>query len=68
MRSQFGDGQVWRDPNERTNTILVGALGPPPADGLRAALPGLPSDLGVVVQNAASTVGAGPEGWTGLHR
>jgi spermidine synthase len=62
MRSQFGDGHVWRDPNERTNTILVGALGPPPADGLRAVLPGLPSDLGVVVQNAAARLAPAPRG------
>ena len=62
MRSQFGDAHVWRDPNERTNTLLVATLGLPPADELRAAVHDVPSDLGVVVATAAARLEPGLPG------
>jgi len=54
MSSQFGDGHVWRDPSEPTNTILVADTGTPPVEGLEAALASVPSDLGAVVESEAA--------------
>jgi spermidine synthase len=48
MRAEFGDANVWRDPAERTNTMLVGSTATDPAGRLRGAAAGLPTDLAEV--------------------
>ncbi len=62
MASQFGTDRVWRDPSEATNTMLVATLGPPPAVGLRAALPTLPPDLRQLVGTTADRMAPGLPG------
>jgi spermidine synthase len=53
MRAVFGYDEVWRDPAEPVNTMLVGTTGGAPARRLRSAAGGLPSDLASVVYTAA---------------
>ena len=48
MREEFGDANVWRDPAERTNSMLVGSTATDPAGRLRDAAAGLPADLAEV--------------------
>lgn len=48
MRSEFGDANVWRDPAEPTNSMLVGTTANDPAGRLRAAAAPLPTELAVV--------------------
>lgn len=48
MRSEFGDANVWRDPAEPTNSMLVGTTATDPAGRLRAAAAPLPTELAVV--------------------
>ncbi|HEX2893767.1 MAG TPA: fused MFS/spermidine synthase [Marmoricola sp.] len=45
MRAEFGDANVWRDPAEPTNSMLVGSTATDPAGRLRAAAAPLPTDL-----------------------
>ena len=45
MREEFGDANVWRDPAEPTNSMLVGSTATDPAGRLRDAAAGLPADL-----------------------
>jgi spermidine synthase len=45
MRAEFGESNVWRDPAESTNTMLVGSTATDPAGRLRAAAAALPDDL-----------------------
>jgi spermidine synthase len=54
MRAEFGDANVWRDPAEPTNSMLVGTTATDPAGRLRAAAAPLPNDLAVV---AVATAG-----------
>jgi len=53
MRAEFGAAQVWRDPAEPTNSMLVGSTASDPADRLRAASASLPSELAEVVTATA---------------
>lgn len=48
MRAEFGDANVWRDPAEPTNSMLVGTTATDPAGRLRAAAAPLPTELAVV--------------------
>lgn len=48
MRAEFGDANVWRDPAEPTNSMLVGSTATDPAGRLRAAAAPLPTDLAEV--------------------
>jgi spermidine synthase len=48
MRTEFGDANVWRDPAEPTNSMLVGTTASDPAGRLRAAAAPLPTELAVV--------------------
>lgn len=48
MRAEFGDANVWRDPAEPTNSMLVGSTATDPAGRLRAAAAPLPTELAVV--------------------
>jgi len=48
MRAEFGDANVWRDPAEPTNSMLVGSTATDPAGRLRGAVAGLPADLAEV--------------------
>jgi spermidine synthase len=48
MRAEFGDANVWRDPAEPTNSMLVGTTASDPAGRLRAAASPLPTELAVV--------------------
>ena len=54
MRAAFGDDAVWRDPVERTNTMLLGTTSTDPAARLLALAPTLPPDLALVVSAAAT--------------
>ena len=58
MRAEFGDDFVWRDPAERTNTMLVGSTATDPAGRLRAAAAPLPSDLASVALATADRLSA----------
>ncbi len=53
MRAVFGAGNIWRDPAETTNTMLVGSTATDPAGRLRAAAVPLPSELGEVARATA---------------
>jgi predicted membrane-bound spermidine synthase len=53
MRAEFGDDNVWRDPAEATNTMLVGSTATDPAGRLRDATSGLPVDLADVARATA---------------
>jgi len=53
MRAAFGDDNVWRDPTEPTNTMLVASTDVDPAEQLRGAAPGLPSELAEIARDAA---------------
>jgi spermidine synthase len=55
MRAEFGRANVWRDPAERTNTMLVGSTATDPAGRLRSAAAALPSDLADVADVARNT-------------
>jgi spermidine synthase len=48
MRAEFGDENVWRDPAEPTNSMLVGSTATDPAGRLRGAASALPADLAEV--------------------
>jgi spermidine synthase len=48
MRAEFGDANVWRDPAEPTNSMLVGSTATDPAGRLRAAAAPLPTELAEV--------------------
>jgi spermidine synthase len=48
MRTEFGDANVWRDPAEPTNSMLIGTTASDPAGRLRAAAAPLPTELAVV--------------------
>jgi spermidine synthase len=48
MRAVFGASNVWRDPAEATNSMLVGSTATDPAGRLRAAASTLPADLAEV--------------------
>lgn len=61
LRTSFGD-HVWRDASQPTNSQLVATTGPDPAEGLRAALPGLPADLSPVVAATAARIEPGLDG------
>jgi spermidine synthase len=56
MRVAFGYDAVWRDPSQRINTMLVGTTSTNPAGRLRAAAPGLPADLSLIVPLAAGRI------------
>ncbi len=67
MRAAFGEGRVWRDPSESTNTMLVGSTGRAPADVLADIVPGLPADLVPVARATAERLAPGLSGgsvWT----
>jgi hypothetical protein len=53
MRAEFGDGNVWRDPAEPTNTMLVGSTASEPGARLGAAADGLPPDLADIARATA---------------
>jgi len=63
METAFGEGHVWRDPSEPTNSVLVGttAAMTPPAR-LRAVLPSLSPDLAEVVSATAGRTVPGLRG------
>jgi spermidine synthase len=48
MRTEFGDANVWRDPAEPTNSMLLGTTATDPAGRLRAAATPLPTELAAV--------------------
>jgi spermidine synthase len=50
MRAEFGAGNVWRDPAEPTNVMLVGSTATDPAGRLAAAASGLPPELAEVAR------------------
>jgi len=50
MRAVFGTSNVWRDPSESTNSMVVGSTATDPAGRLAAAAGGLPSDLAAVAE------------------
>lgn len=56
MRAEFGAANVWRDPAEPTNSMLVGSTATDPAGRLRAAVPALPPDLGEVAFATAERI------------
>jgi spermidine synthase len=53
MRAEFGEGNVWRDPAEPTNTMLVGSTASDPAARLGAAAAGLPLELEQIARSTA---------------
>ncbi|GGF55179.1 spermidine synthase [Marmoricola endophyticus] len=57
MRTAFGDDRVYRDPAQRTNTLLVGTTDDTePADALRAKAPTLPAEVEQVLDGSASRI------------
>jgi spermidine synthase len=54
MRAEFGAANVWRDPAEPTNSMLVGSTATDPAGRLRAAAASLPTDLRSVADDTAA--------------
>lgn len=63
MRSVYGDGHVWRDPVDSTNTVLLATLDDvDPREQLRAAE--LPSDIRTIADDAADRLEPGLEGGT----
>ena len=63
MRAAFGDGRVWRDPVDETNTILLATKGDhDPAESLRGA--DLPADVASVANEAADRLEPGLRGGT----
>jgi spermidine synthase len=57
MRAEFGTANVWRDPAEPTNSMLVGSTATDPAGRLRAAAASMPPDLKEVADATASRLG-----------
>jgi len=57
MRAEFGAGNVWRDPAEPTNTMLVGSTATDPAGRLHEAAPALPPELADVARATADRLG-----------
>jgi spermidine synthase len=57
MRAEFGAANVWRDPAEPTNSMLVGSTATDPAGRLRAAAASMPADLREVADATASRLG-----------
>ena len=53
MRAELGEANVWRDPAEPTNSMLVGTTASDPAERLRAAATSLPTELAVVAATTA---------------
>jgi len=63
MRSVFGDGRVWRDPVDETNTVLLATKGDfDPRENLRSA--DLPAEVRVAADEAADRLEPGLEGGT----
>ena len=62
MRAEFGADNVWRDPSESTNTMLVGSTATDPAGRLRAAADGLPVDLADVARDTSERLAPGLTG------
>jgi hypothetical protein len=62
MRTEFGDDNVWRDPSEPTNVMLVGSTATDPAGRLRTATSGLPSDLADVARATSARLSPSLEG------
>jgi spermidine synthase len=57
MGAEFGAANVWRDPAEPTNSMLVGSTATDPAGRLRAAAASMPPDLREVADATASRLG-----------
>lgn len=53
MRAVFGQGNVWRDPAEPTNSMLVGSTATDPTGRLRTAAGALPPELADVATATA---------------
>jgi hypothetical protein len=62
MRAEFGADNVWRDPSEATNTMLVGTTASDPAERLRAAVPLLSADVAEVATATADRLAPGLPG------
>jgi hypothetical protein len=58
MRAVFGSDRVWRDPSQPVNTMLLGTAADvgDPAEQLRSAAPGLPTELAAVAVRAADRI------------
>jgi predicted membrane-bound spermidine synthase len=58
MRAVFGPDRVWRDPSQPVNTMLLGTAADvgDPAEQLRSAAPGLPTELAAVAVRAADRI------------
>jgi hypothetical protein len=53
MRAEFGDGNVWRDPAEPTNTMLVGSTASEAGARVGAGADGVPPDLADIARATA---------------
>jgi len=62
MRAEFGAAQVWRDPAEPTNSMLVGSTASDPAARLRAASSSLPSEVADVATATADRLSPALQG------
>ena len=63
LRASFGEGRVWRDPVDRTNTVLLATNGDfDPAQRLREAK--LPAEVAAVAAQAADRIEPGLKGGT----
>jgi predicted membrane-bound spermidine synthase len=63
LRASFGDGRVWRDPVDDTNTVLLATKGDwDPAQRLRDA--DLPADVAAIAEDAADRIEPGLRGGT----
>ncbi|MDP3520237.1 MAG: fused MFS/spermidine synthase [Hydrogenophaga sp.] len=62
MAAEFGREQVWRDPAEPTNTMLIGSTASDPAGRLAAAATDLPDDLAAAARETAARIEPGLSG------
>ncbi|MBO9523618.1 MAG: fused MFS/spermidine synthase [Nocardioidaceae bacterium] len=62
MRAAFGNGGVWRDPAEATNTVLLGTLATDPAGRLRDMAPRVEPELNTLLEATADRLSPGLPG------
>ncbi|RNL65538.1 spermine synthase [Nocardioides marmoriginsengisoli] len=62
MAAEFGRDQVWRDPAEPTNTMLIGSTASDPAGRLAEAAEVVPADVAEVARATAARIAPGLTG------
>jgi spermidine synthase len=62
MRAEFGEENVWRDPAEATNSMVIGSTATDPAARLRDAATSLPAELADVAVATSGRISPGLPG------